>query len=344
MKRFPPVHPALSLGLMFCVCVLTPGARSAGVDVRASAPALLQRIWAFERSLFPLPVTVREQRSREFFASLTDAESRIEAIGMMDSRYVYVIPEGVRSELLRDLLKSPDLKVRIRAARAVGYNGLGGEHVEALLALLKQPDPEAKGAAFYAMGASKSPRFTPIVREYLTDPSPAIRITAARSLHNLQPRAAEIESLLRDPDPMVRGGVVDLLPHSAAAQPLLRDPSALVRERAAVAIGNTRDRGLAAGVAPLLKDPAEPVRAAAAVALGRLNATAYREEIEGLLLEDADVVVRRHAALALVELRSPRSLSPLQTALRDEDEQVRTYAARAIRLIEDPQLNPESLR
>ncbi|MGV3721700.1 MAG: HEAT repeat domain-containing protein, partial [Actinomycetota bacterium] len=84
-------------------------------------------------------------------------------------------------------------------------------------------------------------------------------------------------------------------------------------------------------------------RAAAAAALGRLGAEAHREEIEAILLTDPDVVVRRHAALALVELRSAKSLPPLQAALRDADDQVRTYAARAIRLIENPQLHPDSV-
>ncbi|MGV3721571.1 MAG: HEAT repeat domain-containing protein, partial [Actinomycetota bacterium] len=258
------VLPALAAVLSAGLLLSGPSAAHAAEAATHSPEIIRQRIWKFEQSLQPLSTSARERKAREFFASLTDAESRIEAIGMMDSRYVYVIPKGVRSELLRDLLKSPNLKVRIRAARAVGYNRLGSEHAEALLALLEQPGPEAKGPAFYAMGASKSPRFAPIIRKHIADPSPVVRITAARSLHHLQPQAAEIESLLRDPEPTVRGGVVDLLPRSAAARLLLRDPSPLVRERAATAIGNTRDHSLATGVAPLLKDPVENVRAAAA--------------------------------------------------------------------------------
>ena len=74
---------------------------------------------------------------RDFFGGLNDRESKIEAIGILDSRYVYPIPKELAAELLGKLLKDPDLVVRSRAAHAIGYNFVGHRFSDELLELLK---------------------------------------------------------------------------------------------------------------------------------------------------------------------------------------------------------------
>jgi HEAT repeat protein len=333
----------IAAGLAWGFVSLHP-VRAAGEPKPAPPRSIREVVWDFERSLEPLPEPERARKVRQFFAGLKDSASRIEAIGMMDDRYVYVVPKSVQDEILGALLEDPDVRVRARAAAAVAYNGLGSQHAEALLALLKTETPEVKASALYAMARSRDERFVAPIREHLSHPNPQVRINAAFGLWTLQPDAKELELLLADPEPAVRSSVVQIIPRAAGSRRLLGDPSPTVRERAARAIGNGGDREQAPAVAPLLKDPEPLVRAAAAYALGRLRAADYGSQIEVLLRRDEDVIVRRYAAQALADLRSEKHLAGLRAALNDEDEQVRKYAARAIRLIEDPQLDPDTIR
>jgi HEAT repeat protein len=85
------------------------------------------------------------------------------------------------------------------------------------------------------------------------------------------------------------------------------------------------------------------VRFEAVYAVGHLKATQFGDRVESAL-RDEDVVVRRYAAGALAELRSTRHLKALRAALCDSDDMVRDRAKRAILLIEDPKLDPDTLR
>ena len=56
------------------------------------------KIWEFEKKLHDIAVEKdRIPPVREFFASLKDSATKIEALGMLDSRYVYAIPNGIES-------------------------------------------------------------------------------------------------------------------------------------------------------------------------------------------------------------------------------------------------------
>lgn len=301
-------------------------------------------VWKFERSLDRLPMPERERRTREFFTSLKDPETRVEAIRMLHGRYVYVVPRSIYNEVLAPLLRDPDVKVRAEAAQAVGYNGLARDHAETLLELLKSDDPELKGNVFYALGSSRDRRFAATLQGYLSDPDPGLRITAANNLWRLDPQAKALLPLLRDAEPTVRAAIVQLLPRAPEARRLLTDTSPLVRRSAVRAMGDAGEPGLASLIAPLLKDPEAQVRAQAAYGIGRLKATRYGDRLETMLTQDKAEIPRRYAAMALAELRSAKHLAGLRAARKDVDEQVREYAARAIRLIEDPTLHPDTLR
>src|SRR5262245_46664370 len=56
-------------------------------------------VWAFEMKLQKLPENDRAAAARTFFAGLKDSVTKSEAIGMMDSRYVYFVPKDVYNEL-----------------------------------------------------------------------------------------------------------------------------------------------------------------------------------------------------------------------------------------------------
>ncbi len=326
-----------------CLGVLVPASSAEPAD-EALPLSPRETVWKFERSLAPLGELERARQVREFFAATKDPAVRIEAVGMLDSRYVYVVPKSVHAEILGQLLRDPEVKVRSRAARAVGYRGLGAEYRDALRDLLRREDPEIKHNALYAMGRSRDLRFAGPIREHLSHPQPRVRIDAAFSLFTLQRDAKELEALLADPEPAVRGAVVQLVPGAPAAKRLLADPSPHVRERTARAMGDSGNRNLISDIFPLLKDPIPNVRATAVYALGRLKAAEHGSRIEEPLAEDEHVVVRRYAATALGEIRSAKHLAGLRAALRDPDEQVRKSAERSIRLIENPSLDPDTVR
>jgi HEAT repeat protein len=326
--------------LVALACSL-PALSASGQESQAAR----QRVWEFETSLHAAPRAERAEKVRQFFASLKDSNMRIAAVDMMDSRYVYVVPRSVMSEVLRELFKDPDLRVRSRAARAVGYNGLGKDHAEALLALLKDGDDQTNGNVFYAMARSGDVRFKVPLREFLKDPVPGMRASAGWALWTLDPSTVkDVEFLLSDPEPTVRRGVVWFLGTSEKAPALLRDPDAQVRAETARVLGDMKDRRHIPGIAPLLADRDVHVRARAAVALATLGSSAHGDAIEKLMLEDEDVVVRRYATDALAQLRLMKHLPGLRRALKDEDEQVRNRAARAIKLIENLELSPDSVR
>jgi HEAT repeat protein len=91
-----------------------------------------------------------------------------------------------------------------------------------------------------------------------------------------------------------------------------------------------------------LGDPYWQVQKEAIASLARLNARAATDELIAFLSHEvADL--RRAAALALGELRSPRALRPLADLSGDADVEVRKAAERAIHAIGRTSRAEESL-
>jgi HEAT repeat protein len=309
----------------------------ASVHADAIPKTAQQAVWEFERKL-SLPREPDSARSkenerliREFFSGLKDREMKIAAIGMMDSRYVYHIPKDLTAELLGKLIKDPDVKVRSRAAHAVGYNVLGHKHADDLLKLLKEHDPEIKKNVIYAMRGKNKQFLTPL-KELLHDKDQSVRLAAAFALDEFprQETAAAFRKLLDDKDDVIRATAVGHLPDDESEK-FLDDRSEQVRLAALGSLSRRKGKEATKRLVDALDDTSSTMRYQALRMLGDLKA---KEAVEAVakLLDDKDVVVRRHAVMALEFVGGLDQADKLRLMLKDEDDQVREHAARILGL------------
>jgi HEAT repeat protein len=317
-------------------------------------------VWAFEQTLSPLSKDPDakgnkelEAKVRTFFNGLKDRETKIAAIGMMDSRYVYHIPKELTAELLGKLLKDPDKKVRDRAAHALGYNGLGGRFADDLLAMLDKADAATKQSVIYAIGRGEDKRFVPALKKLMHDADRNVQMQAAFQLswRPAEEVAAEFRKLLDHPDEGIRAvGLHNLARYSGEKPPLplsdlekyLDDPSQNMRLTAIESLALRGGPGSAARLAKLLDDPSPYIRTQVLKTLGGLKATSQAEAVVKRLADD-DVVVRRHAVIAMEFVGKDRA-AELRPFLKDEDYQVRQHAARILGLFRDRAAAPDLLK
>ena len=195
------------LSLALLTALTTLGAAAGLDDGGATAETVRKTVRDFEQSLSALPTKeARIEATRKFFDGIKDPAAKIEAVGVFDDRYVYAVPKEAASEILGKLLKDADLKVRVRAADALGYVGKGGDHFDDLVALLKETDAEGTKKVVYAMGRARDKRFLPYLRDALKDPDLSVRQTVAFEL-TMYPAAdvrGDINALLKDTEPVMR--------------------------------------------------------------------------------------------------------------------------------------------
>ncbi len=314
-------------------------------------------VYKFERSLYtdkeknPDNEAERIRRTREFFAELNDAPRKIAAIGMMDSRYVYVVPPSLIPELLGKLLRDDDLTVRTRAVRAVAYNRLSGKFVDELLVLLEQPDFEIKKSVLHSMGRPGDERFLPAIRKHLSHADPSVRVAAVFALATWTPVEQvgdDVTALLKDPVPEVRTAAVQALvrfglsPYAAQLVPMLNDESSLVRQRAIESLATLGTQATEA-IARRLNDESSSVRAAAALGLANLQAEAFMADVAKLMHDD-DVVVRRYAVKAFALFKAPAYRVKLESMLDDPDDYVQREALEALAALGDKSSAPKVAR
>ena len=149
---------------------------------------------------------------------------------------------------------------------------------------------------------------------------------------NMERLAAEnLEQYLttRDDD------ILKKLPLSALIKQL-KSPSARMRERAAVALGESRDLKAVLPLIEALNDERPDVREHVASALGQLGDRRAVLPLCDALANDRSWVVREHAATALGYIGDERAVLPLCDALaNDEEWVVREHAATALGRIGD---------
>lgn len=319
---------------------------------REAMKAARQKVWAFEMPLVqrilqedavnPRQAPDVQQAVRAFFAKLNGSAEKIAAIGMLDSRYVYVAPKELAADLLGPLLRDPDPGVHIRAARAVGYHHCGAMYVDELNALLADDPPaETLTVLAYALGRSGHQPFVATLQEWLRHREPQVRAAASSALTSLAPESALDPNLrlLKDESVQVRKAAVQNLAGSSepqaaeAIERLLDDESHEIRERAVWALGQMERSKSADPIAARLQDPHHRVRGRAAEVLARLHATEHADAVAALLA-DRDIVARRYAAQAVGRLGLPRHIELLRPLLNDHDEQLRKYTATSLRRLE----------
>jgi HEAT repeat protein len=176
----------------------------------------------------------------------------------------------------------------------------------------------------------------------LNDPSPIIRVTAAKAVLSLEgaESAAALLPLLNDKDEFVRressyalGATRSRTATAALSDRLLNDKEAGVRGAAAVALGEIRDENaviaLASVLAPQLSAPATSKRKAetnpfvlraAAVSLGQIkNRAGTPALIAAVGDEKLPHDVRREAARSLGLIGDPTGIPALKSASLSED-------------------------
>jgi len=69
-------------------------------------------------------------------------------------------------------------------------------------------------------------------------------------------------------------------------------------------------------------------------ALGKIGDKSVVDSLISLLKTRQEMIVRRHAVMALKHLNDPSALDVLKECLEDQDNEIRYFAKEAVRLIE----------
>jgi HEAT repeat protein len=207
---------------------------------------------------------------------------------------------------------------------------------------LSSGDEEERRDALMRLGAMRSAAASRVALAGLSDPSPIVRVTAAKAILSLDPAqsAAALLPLLQDKDEFVRREVAYALgltrsrtATDALSDRLLNDKEAGVRGAAAVALGHIGDESavvaLASTLAPQLSMPAKSKRKreenpfvlrAAAVALGQIKRRAGVPALVSAVNDEKfPYDVRREAARSLGLIGDPSAVPALQSASLSED-------------------------
>lgn len=207
---------------------------------------------------------------------------------------------------------------------------------------LSSTDEEERRDALMRLASMHRAAASRVALPALTDPSPMIRVTAARAVLSLDSAesAAALVPLLNDKDEFVRREVSYSLgltrsrtATAALSERLLTDKEPGVRGAAAVALGKIADEAgvvaLASTLAPELSAPAkskskreqnEFVLRAAAEALGQIKSrTGVPALLSAVGNEKFPVDVRREAVRALGLIGDPSAIPTLKTASLSED-------------------------
>lgn len=197
---------------------------------------------------------------------------------------------------------------------------------------LSSTDEEEKRDALMRLAAMHRAAASRVALPALSDPSPIIRVTAAKAILSLDPAES-----------------------AAALLPLLNDKDEFVRRETAYALGLTRSRTATAALSErLLNDKEAGVRGAAAVALGKIAdetgvialASTLAPELsapaKSKSKREDNPFVLRAAAEALGQIKSRAGTPALISAVSNEKfpNDVRREAVRSLGLIKDPAAVP----
>ena len=291
-----------------------------GVGPTAYAAMLVE----FARGLAPGEET-STARAAIAMARRSTLRDRVETILATGSRSLRLEP---RTAGLLAIVAAAFL-VPLAAVRVWGETAEARRTAE-LIAELASPDPAAREAASWGLGAlGAEDAYDPLLAR-LADPEPEVRGVAARALGKVGgARAfAPIAKLLDDPDPYVRELAILGLEETGGAGivpalvPLLSDPEMGVRSVAVSALVHVdRPDAVRALVHVAENDPDKHTRGMAIGGLAK-GAADGGISVPALvrLLGDPDAEIRESATWALAELGDGRAVAGLSARLEVEDE------------------------
>jgi HEAT repeat protein len=214
--------------------------------------------------------------------------------------------------------------------------------VQGLIKALASKDAPSRRAAVEALAPLKDPTAVEPLAALLGDESLAVRqaVVAALAERGGLRVVDPLIQALSDPDAKVRAAA-----STAVFRRLMTDPDADTRRATATAVGRIR---AADGVEPLLKaikDADEGVRVAAVKGLADIGdvqavlplvMVVAREEGRGRSTGQSDAAILRAASQALDKLCDERAIEPLESALANDDDDVRDVAIRRLGRIGSP--------
>jgi HEAT repeat protein len=207
-------------------------------------------------------------------------------------------------------LNDEDWAIREEAATALGIFR-DARAVGPLVSLLRDADRAVRQAAIEALTAIGEPS-VPVLGLCLSDPQASV-----------QEAACSVLALIAD-DRV-------LAPLVAA----LRNRDWIVRMHAAKALGRIKHPGAIEPLIPLLQDKVKAVREESAAALAAIGNPALPSLLDAL--KHSEWLVRLHAVEALGKTRSAEAVEPLLwTLFNDHDQAIREDVVRALGQLRDP--------
>lgn len=221
--------------------------------------------------------------------------------------------------------------------------------VPRLIALLKDPSPDARRTAALSLGKIARPEAAGALVERLNDPDPLVRQYSAWALGSLGEAALDQAGLalvrrLGDPAPDVKAAAALALGNVGATQGMvelvteaLQEADPETRRAAVQALGWLETPSASVALVKALGDPDGKVRQGAIAALGELADPRALPFIQDLLARDSDAGVRSEAAFRLGKFGDQTALPALRSATaRDADPGVRRWASWALDQIQKP--------
>lgn len=231
---------------------------------------------------------------------------------------------------LEALLKSPNEKIRIRAALAAGR--IGDERAVPILANLLEADSsaEVKTTAAFALGEIESIKAADAIIKVLSDTRTdgTIRARAVEAAGKIAAANAKDEKSKE-----LGEAILDALEYEDARRSK-SNADAIRFGLTAVLRVRPEDGDFVAAKFTTYLDP--KIRADAANALSRLRAKNANESLRAMLLSDDDGTARANAARALGAAEDKQAFDLLlEAAANDEDARVRVSAIRSLGSLKD---------
>ena len=252
--------------------------------------------------------------------------------GLANQRLHQLVRSTGLEKFIRSRAESRRWRVRMQAAQ---LNHLVTHPDFDRESLLQDRNSLVRARTAESMSADHAAEHLDRLLELLSDPSPAVRISAQYSLLRAGDRAVPglLEHLSDDDDPMVLQAleVAANLPDPRLVEALsdrAESPNAGIRAMAAKVLGNGSGSVAVDVLYRLLSDEDSEVRATSIESLARLEVTSAVTRI-GRCLSDVSYRVRRATGLALDEL-GPSGRLVLRRHLEDPDQFARDMARQVL--------------
>jgi HEAT repeat protein len=253
---------------------------------------------------------------------------------------------GLIAVMCRNRPSSREYETAVRTLARIGPGTL-----DALLEMLSpQNNVTTRLAVVETLGFMRDPNALPQLAAVLKDPSPAVRLSAARALGQYACKASAdaLLTALKDVDVNVRITAAQSLLQVESGSQLsvaipgllgaLRDRAPSIRRNAASLLAAIGDPRAAGDLVLALNDRDEEVRKSAAEALVRIGKKAASQLIGAL--RDRNPAVRSSALQVLGKIGLREAVVYVTALLKDPDSSVRATAAEVLKMFADENCVP----